>query len=297
MHALRSGLTIVAAVALAMALSPPARAADDFVVGVAEPMSGGLAKVGQDARNATEMAFGEANVAAGVLGHKLVADVQDDRCNPTEAVRSVTQMLSDKSHIAILDGLCSSAVRAIMPLVERAQVPFLVANGSATSIAAQSGVGGNKWTFKVNPSDLGLANSLVGWLVKSGKADGIAFLGEDSDCGRSGAAGLQTALAPFGKKLLSQDFYQQGTADFTSVLTKLQAENPPILAVCSLGADFQNMIRQTASSGFHVPMTGRIPLDEIPKEVLSGGLVAGTTAVQPYSVSVPTPENIAFVEK
>src|SRR4029453_18677060 len=101
-----------------------------------------------------------------------------------EAVKSVTQMLASKKYVAIHDGLCSSVVLAIMPLIERAGVPLVVANASATSIAEKSGVGGNKWTFKVNPTDASMLDALIAWLAKDGKAGSIAFLGEDTDYGR-----------------------------------------------------------------------------------------------------------------
>ena len=80
-------------------------------------------------------------------------------------------------------------------LVERAKVPFIVANASATSIAEKSGVGGNEWTFKVNPTDASMLDALVAWLDKEGKADNIAFLGEDTDYGRAGSAGFESAFA------------------------------------------------------------------------------------------------------
>ena len=115
------------------------------------------------------MAAAEANAKGGVNGRKIEIDFQDNRCNPAEAVKSVTEMLSSKKYAAIFDGLCSSVALAIMPLVERAGVPFIVANASATSIAEKSGVGGNKWTFKVNPSDASMPDALVAWLDKEGK--------------------------------------------------------------------------------------------------------------------------------
>ena len=140
---------------------------------------------------ARELAVDEANAKGGIIGRKIEIDFQDNRCNPAEAVKSVTQMLATKKYVAIFDGLCSSAALAIMPLVERAKVPFIVANASATSIAEKSGVGGNKWTFKVNPTDASMLDALVGWLDKEGKADNIAFLGEDTDYGRAGSGGLR----------------------------------------------------------------------------------------------------------
>ena len=63
-----------------------------------------------------------------------------------------------------------------------------------TAIAEKSGVGGNKWTFKVNPTDASMLVALISWLDKEGEACNMAFLGEDTDFGRARSAGLEGAL-------------------------------------------------------------------------------------------------------
>ena len=251
---------------------------------------------GQHSRWGAELAMAEANAKGGVLGRKIEIDFQDNRCNPAEAVKSVTQMLAEKKYVAIFDGLCSSAALAIMPLVERAGIPFVVANASATSIAEKSGVGGNKWTFKVNPTDASMLDALVGWLDKEGKAGNIAFLGEDTDFGRAGSTGLENALKKRNLKLAVVDFFQKGNADFTPVLTKIKAKKPGLLALYAVDADFQNAIRQWYGLGGGVPLTGRVLVDQVPKEIMESGFLDGTTSVQPYDPSVDTPGNKAFVE-
>ena len=153
-------------------------AAPPILIGASTPLTGSVAHYGQHARWGAGLAIEEANAKGGVNGRKIEIDFQDNRCNPAEAVKSVTQMLASKKYAAIFDGLCSSAALAIMPLAERANVPFIVANASATSIAEKSGIGGNAWTFKVNPTDASMLDALVGWLDKEGKADNIAFLEE-----------------------------------------------------------------------------------------------------------------------
>ena len=267
-----------------------------ILIGASIPLTGGVSTFGQHSRWGAELAVSEANAKGGVLGRKIEVDFQDNRCNPAEAVKSVTQMLSEKKYVAIFDGLCSSAALAIMPLVERAGVPFVVANASATSIAERSGVGGNKWTFKVNPTDLSMLDALVGWLEKEGKAGNIAFLGEDSDFGRAGSTGLETALKKRNLKLASVDFFQKGTADFTPVFTKIKARKPALFAIYAVDADFQNAMRQWYSMGGGVPLTGRVLVDQVPKEIMDSGFLDGTTSVQPYDPSVDTPGNKAFVE-
>jgi branched-chain amino acid transport system substrate-binding protein len=282
---------------LLTALGAQGAAAAEFKIGISEPLTGNAAQFGLDAKRGAELAVGEINAAGGVLGRQLVINVQDNRCNPAEAARSVTQMLADKDYVAMVDGLCSSAVLAIMPIIERAEIPYIVANASAISIAERSGVGGNKWTFKINPSDAGSAVALVNHLVKAGTAANIALLGEDTDYGRSGAAGISAALAKHGFKLVSTDFYQQGTADFSPILTKLRARKPAQIAIYSLGADFKNLIRQFVANDVGIPLTGRILPDDIPAELIPSGKLDGMTAVQTYSIEIDTPANKEFVAK
>ena len=290
-------VTIAVAAVAALAFSVFARAQDGpIMIGSSIPLTGGVATFGQHSRWGSELAIAEANAKGGVLGRKLEIDFQDNRCNPAEAVKSVTQMLAEKKYVAILDGLCSSVVLAIMPLVERAGVPLVVANASATSIAERSGVGGNKWTFKVNPTDASMLDALIGWLDKDGKANNIAFLGEDTDFGRAGSTGLENALKKRNLKLATVDFFQKGAPDFTPVFTKIKAKKPALLALYAVDADFQNAMRQWYSLGGGVPLTGRVLVDQVPKEIMDSGFLDGTTSVQPYDPSVDTPGNRAFVE-
>jgi branched-chain amino acid transport system substrate-binding protein len=287
------------ALALAYAIAPvhaQTASQEPIIIGSSIPLTGGVASFGQHSRWGAELAIAEANEKGGVLGRKIEIEFQDNRCNPAEAVKSVTQMIAAKKYVAIHDGLCSSVALAIMPLVERAGIPFVVANASATSIAEKSGVGGNKWTFKVNPTDASLLKALVNWLEKEGKAGSIAFLGEDTDFGRAGANGLSEALKQRDLKLASVDFYQKGMADFTSVFTKIKSQKPSMLALYAIDADFQNAIRQWYGLGGGVPLTGRVLVDQVPKEIMESGFLDGTTSVQPYDPSVDTPGNKAFVE-
>lgn len=266
-----------------------------IIIGSSIPLTGTVASFGQHSRWGAEMAIAEANAKGGVLGRKIEIDFQDNRCNPAEAVKSVTQMLAEKKYVAIHDGLCSSVALAIMPLVERAGIPFVVANASATSIAEKSGVGGNKWTFKVNPTDASLLDALIRHLHKDGKAGSIAFLGEDSDFGRAGSDGLTQALAKLNLKLASTDYFQKGAPDFTGIFTRIKAAKPQQLALYAVSADFQNAMRQWAQLGGGVPLTGRPLVDQVPAEIMASGLLDGTTSVQPYDPSVETPGNRLFV--
>ena len=272
-----------------------AQSGEPIPVLVSIPITGPVASFGQHSRWGFELAFAQTNEAGGINGRPIEATYEDNRCNPAEAVKSVTLALSRKDYVTVLDGLCSSATLAIMPIIERAGVPMITANSSATAIAEKSGVGGNKWMFKVNPADGGLTEAIVAFLEKEGKADRIALLAEDTDFGRAGEAGFTAALGKRGKSLVATEFYPQGTADFTGVLTKLKRLDPNSIALYSIAADFQNLIRQYFSSGLDIPLTGRLLLNDVPEEIMKRGALDGTTTVQPYTIEIDTPANLKFV--
>jgi branched-chain amino acid transport system substrate-binding protein len=166
---------------LGLTLPVTARAAEDAIrVATSLPMTGNSAFYGAQGRNGAELAVAEVNAAGGVLGRALAMDVWDNRCNPAEGVKSITQALAENHYAAVHEGGCSSVALAIMPLVERAGIPFVVGSPSATSISDRSGIGGNTWTFKIIPTDAGMLGALTDWITQQGQADRVAFLGEDT---------------------------------------------------------------------------------------------------------------------
>ena len=56
--------------------------AEDITVAVAGPMTGGESAFGRQMKNGAEMAVADLNASGGLLGKKLVLDVEDDACDP-----------------------------------------------------------------------------------------------------------------------------------------------------------------------------------------------------------------------
>ena len=60
--------------------------AQDLTVAVAGPMTGGESAFGRQLKNGAEMAVDDLNAGGGVLGKKLKLDIEDDACDPKQAV-------------------------------------------------------------------------------------------------------------------------------------------------------------------------------------------------------------------
>ncbi len=285
-------MTIAATMMLFAAHSAVAQ--DKIVIGLSTPLTGSVAALGQHENWGASLAVEEINDAGGINGRQLHIEAQDNQCNPTQGITSVENLLQNDP-IAVMGALCSSVTLAVMPIMERAERPLMVGVATSPLITEQAGVGGNDWTFRINPSDSGLAVALGNYLTEMNTIKTIAFVGEDTDYGRGGHNALTEALKGKGIEIVSADFYKQGTPDFTTVLTRIKAAKPDAVALYATGVDELGFIRQYRGMNIESLLSGRVSLDEL-LPVIQAGALEGATSVYPYAVQLDTPENKAFVE-
>ena len=102
-------------------------AAQEIKIGVAVPITGPLAFLGQHIKWGGELAVDEINQKGGVLGRKLVFLMQDSACRPADGVAAAERLLNQDQVDVMLGDVCSGSTIAQMPVLEKAQKPFIVA--------------------------------------------------------------------------------------------------------------------------------------------------------------------------
>ena len=282
-----------AAVWLALAL-PVAANAQPIVIGASVPDTGPAAAPALWQRWGFQIALDEVNAAGGVLGKKVELLAYDNRCNPSEAVNAANKLIEAKV-VAILGAHCSSATLATMPLIAAAKVPMVEGIASSPKITELSGVGGNEWTFRINPSDDDMMEALGLYLSQNSKIRRVAVLGEDTDFGRGGAAAFAAVAKKDGLEVISTDFHPQGYPDFTSLLTRIQQSRPDAIALFQLAGDQLNFLRNAMQLGVRIPYVGRFDPGGNNLQIAQAGGMDGSITAWTYSYLVDAPANKAFV--
>jgi len=286
-------LAVAFLASLSMASSAPAQ---NIVIGVSTPITGPAAVASEWERWGIDLAVEELNGSGGVLGRKVEVLILDNKCNPSEAV-NVANKLVEAKVAAIIGSHCSSAHLAGMPIIKDAKVPMVTGIASNPQITDESGVGGNDWAFRINPSDKAMMDALGAYLGAKKLFKTVAIVGEDSDFGRGGAAAFQAVTGTAGISIISTDFHPQNAPDYTTILTRLQQRRPDAIATFQLGGDSLNFLRNAIQMGVRIPYTGRVELGGRNLQIIEAGGMEGSISAWTYNHEIAAPENEAFVAK
>ena len=208
-------------VAVAMSILP-ANAQNKLKIGVSTPITGPVAFGSLQERRGLDLALDEINKQGGVLGRQIELVYEDNQCNPSVSVTAANKLM-EQGVPAVLGCQCSSAVLAAMPVFQKAGVPLVSCVATNPKISELSGVGGNPWIFRLNPSDRELSVANTKYLKSLGKIRKVAIVAESTDYGRGGADAFAAAAKADGLEVVSTDFHALGAPDFTTIITRLRS--------------------------------------------------------------------------
>lgn len=104
----RTWLVAALGVALAVGVTACKREPDTIKLGIAGPMTGSVAKFGEQLRKGAEAAVADINAAGGINGKKVELVVGDDACEPKQA-QSVANKLVEAKVSAVIGHFCSAS--------------------------------------------------------------------------------------------------------------------------------------------------------------------------------------------
>src|SRR5690606_13273050 len=103
----RLSLAVMALCALTLVAPVSAQDAEPIKIGLYAPMTGPIAFLGEGFQYGATLAIED--LGGEIEGHPLELVVVDNKCNPTDAVNAVRQLIEIEQVHVILGGGCSSA--------------------------------------------------------------------------------------------------------------------------------------------------------------------------------------------
>lgn len=220
----------------------PALAGSDVVrIGNIIPLSGPSASVGQQGKNAREMAVAEINAAGGIEalgGAKIELLYADSESKPEKGVAEAERLINTEK-VNVLTGCWNSAVTyPTTAVAERYGIPFIVPVSVSDKITDQ----GFKNVFRIAAKDSWWTRDQFAFLKDMEKefntpVKKLAFVYENGDWGKGFAGQWKKLASDGGYEVVLDEPYPSTATDLSPVVQKIRRARPDVLMLVSNAAD------------------------------------------------------------
>ena len=206
---------LVAGAALTLAAFG-AIAADPIKIGSVLSVTGPAAFLGDPELKTLQMYVEDINKKGGVLGRQLQLVHYDDGSDANKANGFAKRLIDDDKVDVIVGGTTTGATMSMVPLVEKAGVPFVSLAGAVVIIEPVK-----KFVFKTPHTDRMAAEKVFEDMKKRGITK-VALLSETSGFGQSGKKETEGVAAKYGITLVASETYGPKDTDMSPQLTKIK---------------------------------------------------------------------------
>ena len=225
MNTLMKQFALGATLSLAVAT---AWAADPIKIGSVLSVTGPAASLGDPELKTMQLYVDEINKKGGVIGRPLQLISYDDGSDAAKANGFTKRLIEDDKVDIIVGGTTTGATMSMVPLVEKAQTPFISLAGAVVIVEPVK-----KWVFKTPHTDRMAAERVLDDMKKRGITK-VALLSETSGFGQSGKKEVEAVLNKYGVTLVANETYGPKDTDVSPQLTKIK-NTPGVQAVFVFG--------------------------------------------------------------
>ncbi|NML84461.1 ABC transporter substrate-binding protein [Polaromonas sp.] len=193
-----------------------AYAAEPIKIGSVLSVTGPAAFLGDPELKTLQLYIEELNKKGGVLGRQLQLVHYDDGSDANKANGFAKRLIDDDKVDILVGGTTTGATMSMVPLVEKAHIPFISLAGAVVIIEPVK-----KWVFKTPHTDRMAAEKVFDDMKKRGISK-VALLSETSGFGQSGKKETEGVAAKYGVALVANETYGPKDTDASPQLTKIK---------------------------------------------------------------------------
>jgi branched-chain amino acid transport system substrate-binding protein len=199
------------------------------------------------------MVFQEINDAGGVniagTMMELEAVYVDTGSSASQVLVAYEQLITQDEVVAIIGPVTTTEVLAIPPVLNTYKIVNINYSALAPTIADGSCI----WSFHAIGNWDMAYGGMTAWLCENVKPNSAACLAMSAAGTTEGAIIGEQVFAHYGIPVTSKNYTLATETDYTTVLTKIRAENPEFILCTYYPAHMGQMLQQASQMGYRPP--------------------------------------------
>jgi branched-chain amino acid transport system substrate-binding protein len=194
-----------------------ASAKDSIKIGALVAATGPASFLGDPELKTLKLYVEKINESGGLLGKQVELIAYDTGANPKQATTFVKRLIDQDKVVAIIGGSASGETMAILPFIEKAEIPLVSMAGAISIIQPVQ-----KYAFKTPATDRMACDKIFGYLKSKNQVNVALISGTDS-FGASMREQCIEVAPSHGINIVADESYGPKDTDMTPQLTKIKS--------------------------------------------------------------------------
>ena len=285
----KAGKTTALLLTLAASYHASAAPEADVAIGYQAPLTGEYAQYGQTFRNSATLAVDDFNKTHRLPDARVVLKFEDSKSDAKEAINIARKFSDDASIVGVIGDFSSAASIAAGKVYANTHVPQLSQTASHPDFVKLS-----PWQFRNITTMAYEAPRTAAWAHENG-VKRIAIIAIQNDWGQSSVAEFTKAFKALGGEVVDTEFYNPGSRDFRSIVTKASRTRPDAFYLVQFYEDGASLLQQLRQLGNRKPLYATSSLVEEQLIKLAGPAAEGVKLPSSFSVTAASPAAKAYI--
>jgi branched-chain amino acid transport system substrate-binding protein len=216
----------------------------DVTLGLAAPLSGSAAHIGEEMKLGMTAAIADLNAHGGILHQKVALDSQDDGCEAKQGVAAASRLIEHKVSFVFGHSCAAAALPASYVYAENGALAITIASEPSVTEQGYDGL------FRLAGRDDQQGKLLADFLSRRFTGKRLALLAERSAYGTDLAAALRAGLARRNQVETVLDLpVDAGTKDFSRLIAQLEDARADAVLYAGSPAAMATLVKQAAAAG------------------------------------------------
>lgn len=268
--------------------------AADIKIGVAEALTGPIAKYGVPIKNGFTLAVEEVNAAGGINGNKIKLIIEDEQGKKEEAINVFKKFIFRDKALAIFGPTLSNSAFAADPVANAGRTVVFGTSNTAEGITA---IG--PYVFRNSVAEADILPKVVSIAKKKLGMKKVAIIyGNDDSFTKSGYDVFKKAVEAENLQVVATETFSKGDIDFSAQITKIKGLNPDAIICSALVEEAANIILQARKLGIpgNIHFIGGNGFNSSKLSEIAGKSADGAISGSPWFLDDTNKKNQSFVK-